>query len=215
VGRGSRVGSPPGRVGMIVVRVELWPYGDPRPLRQIALLGIVNVGPDGDGRHAYEAASKVASPASPVTAPMAPLLSWLGPSMPWPKGRSRTRRRRGWTILTPTCGRASWSRRGRQPPGPEPAPGDHEPRSRGAAARLTAPWPSRRLKGWLLSQSRGEGRGVGGDHRSRPASCSQFPSWAPYSCIRPHRHLRGANERPESGPKRCRSIAAGLRSVGF
>jgi hypothetical protein len=40
---------------MIVVRVELWPYGDPRPLRQIALLGIVNVGPDGDGRHAYEA----------------------------------------------------------------------------------------------------------------------------------------------------------------
>jgi hypothetical protein len=40
---------------MIVVRVELWPHGDPRPLRQIALLGIVNVGRDGDGRHTYEA----------------------------------------------------------------------------------------------------------------------------------------------------------------
>lgn len=40
---------------MIVVRVELWPGGDPRPLRQIAILGIVNVGPEGDGRHIYEA----------------------------------------------------------------------------------------------------------------------------------------------------------------
>jgi hypothetical protein len=39
---------------VIVVRVELWPFGDPRPLRQIAILGIVNVGPDGDGRHSYE-----------------------------------------------------------------------------------------------------------------------------------------------------------------
>lgn len=40
---------------MIVVRVELWPGGDSRPLRQIAILGIVNVGAEGDGRHAYEA----------------------------------------------------------------------------------------------------------------------------------------------------------------
>lgn len=40
---------------MMVVRVELWPGGDPRPLRQIAILGIVNVGPEADGRHAYEA----------------------------------------------------------------------------------------------------------------------------------------------------------------
>jgi|GEM_PF-925310 hypothetical protein len=40
---------------MIVVRVELWPGGDPRPLKQIAILGIVNVGSAGDGRHAYEA----------------------------------------------------------------------------------------------------------------------------------------------------------------
>lgn len=40
---------------MIVVRVELWPGGDPRPLRQIAILGIVNVGPEPDGRQAYEA----------------------------------------------------------------------------------------------------------------------------------------------------------------
>ena len=40
---------------MIVVRVELWPGGDSRPLRQIAILGIVNIGPEGDGRHAYEA----------------------------------------------------------------------------------------------------------------------------------------------------------------
>jgi hypothetical protein len=40
---------------VIVVRVEIWPFGDPRPLRQIALLGIVNVGPSGDGRHTYEA----------------------------------------------------------------------------------------------------------------------------------------------------------------
>jgi hypothetical protein len=40
---------------VIVVRVELWPGGDPRPLRQIAILGIVNVGPDGEGRHSYEA----------------------------------------------------------------------------------------------------------------------------------------------------------------
>ena len=40
---------------MIVVRVELWPGGDPRPLHQIAILGIVNVGPIGDGRHSYEA----------------------------------------------------------------------------------------------------------------------------------------------------------------
>lgn len=40
---------------MIVVRVELWPGGDPRPLRQIAILGIVNVGLEPDGRHAYEA----------------------------------------------------------------------------------------------------------------------------------------------------------------
>jgi len=40
---------------VIVVRVELWPGGDPRPLRQIAILGIVNVGPDGKGRHSYEA----------------------------------------------------------------------------------------------------------------------------------------------------------------
>jgi hypothetical protein len=39
---------------MIVVRVELWPFGDSRPLRQIAILGIVNVGPECDGWHAYE-----------------------------------------------------------------------------------------------------------------------------------------------------------------
>lgn len=42
---------------MIVVRVELWPGGDPRPLRQIAILGIVNVGPAAGGRHAYEVRS--------------------------------------------------------------------------------------------------------------------------------------------------------------
>jgi hypothetical protein len=40
---------------VIVVRVELWPGGDPRPLRQIAILGIVNVGLEPEGRHAYEA----------------------------------------------------------------------------------------------------------------------------------------------------------------
>lgn len=40
---------------MIIVRVELWPGGDPRSLRQIELLSIVNVGPDADGRHSYEA----------------------------------------------------------------------------------------------------------------------------------------------------------------
>jgi hypothetical protein len=40
---------------MIVVRIELWPLGDPRPLRQIAILGIVNVGPEPDGRDSYEA----------------------------------------------------------------------------------------------------------------------------------------------------------------
>jgi hypothetical protein len=40
---------------VIVVRVELWPGGDPRPLRQIAILGIVNLGSEGSGRYAYEA----------------------------------------------------------------------------------------------------------------------------------------------------------------
>jgi hypothetical protein len=40
---------------VLVVRVELWPFGDPRTLRQIALLGIVNVGPGPEGRHVYEA----------------------------------------------------------------------------------------------------------------------------------------------------------------
>lgn len=40
---------------MLVVRVEIWPGGDPRPLRQIAVLCIVNVGPESDGRFAYEA----------------------------------------------------------------------------------------------------------------------------------------------------------------
>lgn len=40
---------------MIIVRVELWPGGDPRTLRQIELLSIVNVGHDGLGRHSYEA----------------------------------------------------------------------------------------------------------------------------------------------------------------
>jgi hypothetical protein len=39
----------------MVVRFEVWPGGDPRALRQIAILGIVNVGPEADGRHAYEA----------------------------------------------------------------------------------------------------------------------------------------------------------------
>jgi hypothetical protein len=40
---------------MIVVRVELWPGGDPRPLHQIAILAIVNVGRERRGFHAYEA----------------------------------------------------------------------------------------------------------------------------------------------------------------
>lgn len=40
---------------MIVARVEIWPHGDPRALRQIAAIGIVNVGPEGGGYHAYEA----------------------------------------------------------------------------------------------------------------------------------------------------------------
>jgi hypothetical protein len=41
---------------MLVARIEIWPGGDPRPLRQIALLAIVNVGgPDDDGLHSYEA----------------------------------------------------------------------------------------------------------------------------------------------------------------
>lgn len=40
---------------MIIVRVELWPGGDARTLRQIEVLSIVNVGPDDDGRHSYEA----------------------------------------------------------------------------------------------------------------------------------------------------------------
>ncbi|HYK95255.1 MAG TPA: hypothetical protein VE011_05215 [Candidatus Dormibacteraeota bacterium] len=39
----------------MIVRIELWPGGDPRPLRQIAILGIVNVGLGGDGQHEYEA----------------------------------------------------------------------------------------------------------------------------------------------------------------
>ncbi len=45
---------------MIVVRVELWPRGDSRTLRQIELLSIVNVGlgPAVDGRHTYEARRK-------------------------------------------------------------------------------------------------------------------------------------------------------------
>lgn len=40
---------------MIVVRIELWPGGDPRPLRQIAILGIANVGPGVGSTHVYEA----------------------------------------------------------------------------------------------------------------------------------------------------------------
>lgn len=44
--------------GVIIVRVELWPRGDPRSLRQIAILGITNVGPGEGGLHAYEVRSE-------------------------------------------------------------------------------------------------------------------------------------------------------------
>jgi hypothetical protein len=40
---------------VIVVRVEIWPKGDSRSLRQIESLTIVNLGPADDGLHAYEA----------------------------------------------------------------------------------------------------------------------------------------------------------------
>jgi hypothetical protein len=43
---------------MLVARIELWPYGDSRALRQIAAVTIVNVGYDEDGYHAYEARSE-------------------------------------------------------------------------------------------------------------------------------------------------------------
>jgi len=43
---------------MIIARVELWPGGDPRALRQIAIVGIANVGIEADGRHRYEARSE-------------------------------------------------------------------------------------------------------------------------------------------------------------
>lgn len=40
---------------MLVVRVEIWPGGDSRVLRQIDVLTIVNVGLAEHGEHAYEA----------------------------------------------------------------------------------------------------------------------------------------------------------------
>lgn len=39
---------------MIVVRMELWPLGDPRALESIATLTIANVGPAPRGRHRYD-----------------------------------------------------------------------------------------------------------------------------------------------------------------
>jgi len=38
--------------------VEIWPWGDPRALRQIEIVGIVNVGYAGEGRSRYEVRSK-------------------------------------------------------------------------------------------------------------------------------------------------------------
>jgi hypothetical protein len=40
---------------MLIVRVEIWPGGDPRALRQVALLSVTNVGQFADGWHLYEA----------------------------------------------------------------------------------------------------------------------------------------------------------------
>jgi hypothetical protein len=40
---------------MLVVRVEIWPGGDPRAVRQIAMLGVTNIGQFADGWHLYEA----------------------------------------------------------------------------------------------------------------------------------------------------------------
>ena len=40
---------------MIVARIEIWPRGDSRALREIERVTIVNVGRSGEGYHLYEA----------------------------------------------------------------------------------------------------------------------------------------------------------------
>lgn len=40
---------------MLIVGVEIWPGGDPRAPRQVALLSVTNVGQFADGWHLYEA----------------------------------------------------------------------------------------------------------------------------------------------------------------
>jgi hypothetical protein len=43
---------------MLIVRLEIWPRGDARALRQIAALSITNVGAASDGEHLYEVRSE-------------------------------------------------------------------------------------------------------------------------------------------------------------